>query len=163
MPTYGGRNGYIIDSDAGVFEADGNTMLVRRMREIAAIARLREVSRTDEYKSALEAAVEKPGARDERAHENPVGTVTGVPKGLWKFMNRAGQGVKERTEGRERSQYEDSNAAQLIGFAKAKRDIALKLGVDPYSSNEALPARTQRRRVGRLCGQNDLYPRHCAG
>ena len=53
-------------------------------------------------------------------------------------MNRAGQGVKELTEGRERSQYEDSNAAQLIGFAKAKRDIALKLGVDPYSSNEAL-------------------------
>ena len=60
VPTYGGRNGYIIDSDAGIFEADGNTMLVRRMREIAAIARLREVSRTDEYKRALEAAVASP-------------------------------------------------------------------------------------------------------
>ena len=30
---------------------------------------------------------------------------------LFKFPNRAGEGVKERTHGRERSQYEDSNAA----------------------------------------------------
>src|SRR6187399_795353 len=44
VPTYGGRNGYMIDSDFGTFEADGNTMLMRRIREIAAIARLREVS-----------------------------------------------------------------------------------------------------------------------
>ena len=48
VPTYAGRNAYTIDSDAGVFEADGNVMLMRRVREIAAIAKLREVSRTDE-------------------------------------------------------------------------------------------------------------------
>src|SRR5678815_5861719 len=53
VPTYGGRNGYMIDSEFGTFEADGNTMLVRRIREIAAIARLSEVSRTDEYKLSL--------------------------------------------------------------------------------------------------------------
>ena len=39
VPTYAGRNGYIIDSDAGIFEADGNVMLVQREREIAAIGR----------------------------------------------------------------------------------------------------------------------------
>jgi hypothetical protein len=138
VPTYGGRNGYMIDSEAGTFEADGNAMLVRRVREIAAIAKLREVSRTDEYKSALGAAAKSPVLVAKGLIEHPVSTVTGVPKGLWKFMNRAGQSVKERAGGRERSQYEDSNAAQLIGFSKAKRDVALKLGVDPYSSNEAL-------------------------
>jgi hypothetical protein len=138
VPTYDGRNGYMIDSDFGVFEADGNTMLVRRVREIAAIAALREVSRSEQYKKALGAAVASPLLLAKGLVQNPVGTVTGVPQGLWKFMNRAGQGIKERTQGRERSQYEDSNAAQLIGFAKAKRDVALKLGVDPYSSNEAL-------------------------
>jgi len=138
VPTYGGRNGYMIDSEFGTFEADGNTMLVRRIREIAAIARLSEVSRTDEYKNALGAAVKSPLLVAKGLIENPVGTVSGVPKGIWKFVNRAGQGIKERAEGRERSEYEDSNAAQLIGFSKAKRDVALKLGVDPYSSNEAL-------------------------
>jgi hypothetical protein len=138
VPTYGGRNGYMIDSEFGAFEADGNTMLVRRVREIAAIERLREVSRTDEYKNALIAAAKSPVGVAKGLIQHPVSTVTGVPKGLWKFMNRAGQGIKERTEGRERSEYEDSNAAQLIGFSKAKRDVALKLGVDPYSANEAL-------------------------
>ena len=43
MPTYGGRNGYMIDSAAGVFEAEGNVMLMPRLREIAAVAKLREV------------------------------------------------------------------------------------------------------------------------
>lgn len=138
VPTYRGRNGYLIDSEFGIFEADGNAMLVRRVREIAAIARLREVSRTDEYKSALVAAAKSPVGVAKGLIQHPVSTVTGVPKGLWKFMNRAGQGIKERAERRERSEYEDSNAAQLIGFSKAKRDVALKLGVDPYSSNQTL-------------------------
>lgn len=138
VPTYGGRNGYMIDSDFGVFEADGNVMLVRRVREIAAIGKLREVSRTDEYKQALAAAAASPLLVAKGLVEHPVSTITGVPKGLWKFMNRAGQGIKERADGRERSEYEDSNAAQLIGFSKAKRDVALKLGVDPYSSNPVL-------------------------
>ena len=39
VSTYAGRNGYIIDSDAGIFAADGNVMLVQREREIAAIGR----------------------------------------------------------------------------------------------------------------------------
>lgn len=123
VPTYGGRNGYMIDSDAGAFEADGNALLVRRVREIAAIAKLREVSRTDEYKTALAAAAKSPLLVAKGLVQNPVSTVSGVPKGVWKFMNRAGQGIKEKSEGRARSQYEDSNAAQLIGFAKAKREL----------------------------------------
>ncbi len=138
VPTYGGRNSYMLQTDAGVIEADGNTMLVRRVREVAAIARLREVSRTEQFESALVAAAKSPVGAARGLIQHPVSTVTGVPKGLFKFINRAGQGVKERAQGRERSNYEDSNAAQLIGFSKAKRDVALELGVDPYSSNEAL-------------------------
>lgn len=137
VPTYGGRNGYMIDSEFGVFEADGNAMLMRRVREITAIRRLREVSRTEEYKSALVAAAKSPIGAAKGLIQHPVSTITGVPKGIWKFMNRAGEGIKERAQGRERSEYEDSGAVQLIGFSKAKRDVALDLGVDPYSSNEA--------------------------
>jgi hypothetical protein len=38
VPTYSGSNHYTIDSDFGVFEADGNEMLMRRVAEINAIA-----------------------------------------------------------------------------------------------------------------------------
>jgi hypothetical protein len=138
VPTYGGRNGYMIDSEFGVFEADGNSMLMRRVYEIGAIQRLREVSRTDEYKNALVAAAKSPLLVAKGLIEHPAKTITGVPKGLWKSLNRLGQGVKEAAQKRERSEYEDSSAEELIGFSKAKRALALDLGVDPYSSNEAL-------------------------
>lgn len=138
VPTSTGRNRYLITSEYGEFEADGNIMLERRIREVAAIRKLKEVSRTDEYKKALKAAVASPLVVAKDVVTNPVGTITGIPRGLFKFGNRATQKVKERTQGRERSQYEDSNAASLVGFSKAKRMVAIQLGVDPYSSNETL-------------------------
>ncbi len=138
VPTSTGRNRYLIVSEYGEFEGDGNIMLERRIKEVAAIHKLKEVSRTDEYKTALKTAVASPLVVAKDVVTNPVGTISGVPKGLFKFVNRAGQTLKEKTQGRERSQYEDSNAANLIGFSKAKRAVAIQLGVDPYSSNETL-------------------------
>jgi hypothetical protein len=138
VPTSTGRNRYLIVSEYGEFEADGNIMLERRIKEVAAIRKLKEVSRTDQYKKALRAATASPLVVAKDVVTNPVGTITGVPKGLFKFVNRAGQSMKERTQGRQRSQYEDSNAANLVGFSKAKRIVAIQLGVDPYSSNATL-------------------------
>jgi hypothetical protein len=138
VPTSTGRNRYLIASEYGEFEADGNIMLERRIKEVAAIRKLKETSRTEQYKKALLAATTSPLGVAKDVVTNPVGTITGVPKGLFKFVSRAGQSVKERTNGRERSQYEDSNAANLVGFSKAKRAVAIQLGVDPYSSNETL-------------------------
>jgi hypothetical protein len=138
VPTSTGRNRYLIESEYGEFEADGNIMLERRIKEVAAIRKLKEISRTDQYKKALLAATSSPLVVAKDVVTNPVGTITGIPKGLFKFVGRAGQSVKERSHARERSQYEDSNAANLIGFSKAKRAVAIQLGVDPYSSNETL-------------------------
>jgi hypothetical protein len=138
VPTSTGRNRYLITSDYGEFEADGNIMLDRRIREIAAIRKLKEVSRTDAYKNALKVAVASPLVVAKDVVTRPVSTITGIPKGLFKFANRAGQTVKEKTQRRERTQYEDSNAANLVGFSNAKRVVAIQLGVDPYSSNETL-------------------------
>ena len=138
VPTYAGHNAFTIDSDFGVFEADGNTQLVQRVAEIGAIATLQEISRTDQYKEALKAAAESPVVLAKNLVTQPVKTVTGVPKGIWKFMSRTGQSVKELGEKRERNPYQDNAAEGLIGFSKAKRDLAFGLGVDPYSSNETL-------------------------
>jgi len=49
VPTYSGSNHYTIDSDFGVFEADGNEMLMRRVAEINAIAKLEAMSQTKEF------------------------------------------------------------------------------------------------------------------
>ena len=57
VPTGSGMNQFTVDSDFGVFEADGNEMLLQRLKEIDAIARLQDVSRTDEFKKSLVAAL----------------------------------------------------------------------------------------------------------
>src|SRR5206468_6261713 len=60
VPTASGMNQFTIDSNFGVFEADGNEMLLQRLKEIDAIARLQEVSKTDEFKKSLVAAAKSP-------------------------------------------------------------------------------------------------------
>jgi hypothetical protein len=133
--TYAGRNQYTIDSPFGVFYAEGNAELVARVAEINAIAKLQTISKSDEYAKALERAAKSPITFAKSLATDPVHTIEGVPKGIFKFLNRTGSAVKEKVDGRERSPYEDNTMESAIGFSKAKRDLAARLGVDPYSSN----------------------------
>src|SRR5437867_11595768 len=138
VPTYFGANQFTIDSDFGVFEANGNEMLVRRINEINAIAQLKEISRTDEYKKALTAAAKSPIAAAKNIDTDPVNTVANVPKGIMKFMSRAGESGKNIGKKSEPHAAEGSKVQQMIGFSDAKRKVAAKLGVDPYSTNSVL-------------------------
>jgi hypothetical protein len=116
IPTYFGANQFTIDSDFGVFEAHGNEMLTRRIKEINAIAQLKDVSRTDEYKRALVAAAKSPVAAAKNIVNDPVNTIANVPKGIMKFMSRAGESVKNIGKKTESSAAEGSKVQQLIGF-----------------------------------------------
>ena len=94
VPTEFGQNQFTIDSDFGVFEANGNEMLLTRIKEINAIARLKEVSRTDEFKNALTKAAKSPIASAKNIASDPAKTISNVPKGIMKFMGRAGESIK---------------------------------------------------------------------
>src|SRR5204862_6178858 len=94
VPTYFGANQFTIDSDFGVFEANGNEMLIRRINEINAIAKLKEISRSDEFKNALTAAAKAPVAGIKNIASDPANTISNAPKGVMKFMSRAGESLK---------------------------------------------------------------------
>ena len=138
VTTFSGANRFSIDSDFGVFEAEGNEMLLRRINEINAIARLREVSRTDEFKNAVVKAAKSPLAAAKNVVRDPVNAVTSVPKGIMKFMGRMGENVKNVGRKHEGKDAEGSQVEQLIGFSDTKRKVAVSLGVDPYSTNPVL-------------------------
>ena len=53
-------------------------------------------------------------------------------------MGRAGESVKNIGKKTESSAGEGSKMQQMIGFSDAKRKVAAKLGVDPYSTNTVL-------------------------
>jgi hypothetical protein len=138
VATSSGANHFIIDSDFGVFEADGNEMFDRRIGEINAIAELKDVSRTDEYKNALKQAAKSPVAAAKKIITDPVNTVKSVPSGIMKFMRSTGESIKSIGKKGTSNEAEGNQLQQMIGFSTAKRKAAIKLGVDPYSSNTVL-------------------------
>jgi hypothetical protein len=138
VPTFSGANRFSIESDFGAFEAEGNEMLLRRINEINAIAKLKEVSRTDEYKAALEKTAKAPVAAAKRIASDPIAAIGSAPKGIMKFMSRTGESLKGLGKKQEADAYQGSQLEQLIGFSDTKRKVAIELGVDPYSSNPVL-------------------------
>lgn len=138
VSTWSGANRFIIDSDFGIFEAEGNEMLLRRINEINAIAKLKEISRTDQYKAALMKSAKAPVDAAKRIASDPVGTISSAPKGLMKFMRGAGESIKNVGKKSDSDKYEGSKLEQMSGYSDTKRKVAISLGVDPYSSNAVL-------------------------
>ena len=99
VPTYSGSNQYTIDSDYGVFTADGNAMLMRRVAEIQGIAALQAMSQTTEFTQAAAQAAEAPLNVAQDLVTNPLPTLASVPRGILGFLNQAGQAVKDVAEG----------------------------------------------------------------
>jgi hypothetical protein len=136
VPTYSGSNQYTIDSDYGVFTADGNAMLMRRVAEIQGIAALQAISQTSEFTQAAAQAAETPLNVAQDLVTNPLPTIASVPRGILSFLNQAGQAVKDVAEGDQSDMGQGQLVENLSGFAKTKRDLAIKLAVDPYCNNE---------------------------
>jgi hypothetical protein len=138
VPTSAGMNQFTIDSDFGVFQADGNEMLLQRMKEIDAIARLGEVSRTDEFKRSLLAAAKSPLNSAKNIARDPAQAISNVPKGIMKFLGRAKETVGNVGKGGNDDARDGSRMKDAIGYSDKKRKIALEMGIDPYTTNTVL-------------------------
>src|SRR6516225_3394567 len=138
VPTGAGMNQFTIDSDFGVFEADGNEMLLQRLKEIDAIARLGDVSRTDEFKKSLVAAAKSPLNSAKNIAKDPAQAIANVPKGIMKFLGRAKESVENVGKGGNDDAGDGSRMKDAIGYSDKKRQIALQMGIDLYSTNTVL-------------------------
>jgi len=138
VATASGMNQFTIDSDFGLFEADGNEMLIQRLKEIDAIARLRDVSRTDAFKKSLVAAAKSPLNSAKNIARDPAQAISNVPKGIMKFLGRAKETVQNVGKGSGEDEGEGSRLKDVMGYSDKKRKIALQMGIDPYSTNTVL-------------------------
>ena len=138
VPTASGMNQFTIDSDFGVFEADGNEMLLQRLKEIDAISRLGDVSRTEEFKKSLVAAAKSPLNSAKNIARDPAQAISNVPKGIMKFMGRAKETVMNVGKGGSDDERNGSRLKDAMGYSDKKRKIALEMGIDPYSTNTVL-------------------------
>jgi hypothetical protein len=82
-----------------------------------------------------------------RAVTNPVETVKAVPAGVGRFFKSVGESVSAAGDGDAGEATKDA-----LGINKAKRELARKVGVDPYTTNPpagGAPGRTRERGVRR--------------
>jgi len=129
----GMNNTYFLYSGDDAWAVTTGIALRTRIREIYAIDKLREMSKTDEFTKAIANAGKQKIEGVVGILTNPLGTVQNIPRGASRFFGRIGEGLKGgRTEG-------EGNAVQnMIGINKAKVALAVKLGVSPYSYNQEL-------------------------
>jgi hypothetical protein len=130
---------YSIASDFGEFQAYGDAMLRTRVAEIQALATLRELSAGEEFGKALSRTLKSPFIATWNLVTKPVESITGIPRGAAEALRR----TSELARG-ERGELEDSALAEFFGFEERKRELAQRLGVDPYSSNAVLQEQLNR-------------------
>ena len=156
VPTDGFMPRFTIKSDFGEYVVAGQEMLAVRVQEIAALDRLDEISKTDAFASAMGQSAKKTGKAVVNVATNPAETAAGVPKGVGRFLKGAGNKAKKAGDsaveevkgdddkdddapGQKSTGKKTGDAAKgVVGANKAKRGLAKKFNVDPYSTNAAL-------------------------
>jgi len=124
---------FTVESPFGTFEATGYGALRKLLNEIGAIAALREIKTGKAFGDAVAAAATGPLRFAKYLLTHPVDTVTGLPKGAYKFMEETTADISS-----ERDPSDDPGYKQALQVTARKRDFAAQLGVDPYSSNKVL-------------------------
>ena len=131
--AYGYMDRLTVESPFGRFEVVGDSALRKLLNELRAIAALQEIKTSKAFADAVVAAALGPLQFAKHLITNPVDTLTGIPKGAYKFMEETTTGVTAK-----RDPSEDPTAMQLLEVSGQKRAFAFQLGVDVYSSNKVL-------------------------
>src|SRR5262249_37177230 len=128
------NNTYFVDSPSGVLEVTGTPALLARIREIYALDYLRGLSKTEEFAKALGKTVSGKVESAVDVVRDPFGTIRNIPKGASRFFGRIGEGLK----GGESNAEGGSTLQGLTGTTTAKAQLAAKLRINPYTTNEEL-------------------------
>ena len=135
VPTQGFANQYTVQTNWGVFTIRGNHLLEKRIHEFQAIASLEQASKGEEFERSLRAAAAVPFHAVGGALQDPGGAVKKIGAGASRLFKKAGEAIDR---GGNKSAHTDNALKGVLGFSKAKREIAGHLQVDPYSENQVL-------------------------
>jgi hypothetical protein len=130
--------------DAGSYQLRSREMLELRLAEIPAIIKLNETSKTGTFVKAMATTAAEPLQSAGHMVMNPIDTVTGMPSGVGRLFDRVGSGVgrmwnSEPTPGTGGEEGGVADATRdMLGYEQERRELAKKLGVDPYTTNPVL-------------------------
>jgi hypothetical protein len=140
VPVSGFHGQFTLHTDLGAVPADGVGMLRQRVAEVGPAAQLQQMSQSDVFVDALARSASSTATALGKAVTNPVDTAKALPAGVGRFFKSVGQKVESATSGSSQASSSDM-AKDALGINKAKRQLAQKVGIDPYTTNPILAKR----------------------
>lgn len=158
----GYMNTYTLTSRFGSWQASGRMQVAVRGREIEALAKLEEVSKSEVFLDAVKKSATAPLQLVSDVTTKPVETIKGVPTGVSRWLKKTSYQVKEtyhdtketvanRDEEKKEpgaggdagmtetmKQQASKYALDQLKISSAERRWYAELGVDPYTDNEVV-------------------------
>jgi hypothetical protein len=124
---------YTVNSDFGTFTVTGEYGLRKLIKEIQAIAALKQMSTGEAFVEGMKGKTQETVEFGANLVADPGRTLASVPQGVAKLFDNIAKGVQKPGGAQQ-----DTVGDQLLHVSEAKRKIAYQLGVDVYSSNRVL-------------------------
>lgn len=126
---------YTLQGPNGAESITGTKNLAVRTSELQAIAALDALDESEEFGKALVKAGAEKVESVKEAVKDPLGTVQRLPQGASRLLGRVGTAVKNTVEGKANPR---SGAEAVLGVSRKKSEMAVQLGVTPYSRDVLL-------------------------
>lgn len=128
---------YTVRSSYGNFQVVSDTMMMMRTRELAAVAELDKLSESEAFNNALGQAGLAPVKFAGELIVNPVQAIGNTLAGIGNQMSQIGSSMNNAGKSQDQ-------AFGGFGADQKRRELAARLGVDPYSDYEPLQLRLQK-------------------
>jgi hypothetical protein len=124
-----------VDTSYGQFQFAGVEFTKMRLRELDAAAALDKMSQSDRFMNAFGHAAIAPVEFGAHLVTNPVDTINRSMSGVANMFERGAAGLANASDDR------DNIFDSLIGISDTQRELAIELGVDPYTDFPPLAER----------------------
>jgi hypothetical protein len=129
---------FILQTPNGAESVTGRQCLGIRTSEIKAIAALDEIDNSEEFGKALVKAGAEKVESVKDAVKDPLGTAQRLPQGASRLLGRVATAVKNTAEGKSNPR---SGVETALGVSRKKAELALQLGVSPYTHDAILQSK----------------------
>jgi len=122
---------YEVRTGTGIERIAGDGLLKLRISEIKALSALQSLETNTSFMDGLKEAARRPVDFVESAVGDPAGTVQSTVSGVGRLFGRVSRGVESVVTGQAGSPAEFAKA--VTGQDRSRRELAVQLGVDPYT------------------------------
>ena len=137
VPSDGFLRMFTFDTSYGRFQIHGVELAKQRVRELQALHRLTQMSEADVFTKSLGQAAMAPVRFGADLVTDPGATLNRTFSGIGNMFSRIEAGAENRKANR------DSVAGSLLGTDTARRQLAVELGIDPYTDFQPLAQRLE--------------------